>query len=118
MFWLKDTTTATSWGTYSRLETVMGALPHLVFIVPIAAAVLAARRRHWFAVTFYWSMSVILCNLALIYMPQPRYAAPVRAALLLLVMASGLSQAARIWRARSAAAPVPQPADACLSEPT
>ena len=94
MFRLKEVTTDTSWGSFTKMETLAGAFPYLPFIVPAAAAVWRARSAQWFAVTFAWAVSIVVCNLALIYMPQPRYAAPARVAFFILVMAAGLS----LWR--------------------
>ncbi len=91
MFYLKETTTALDWGTYTRWETIIGAFPYLSFLVPIAIVVVSARREKWFPVVSCWSASIVVLNLFLVYMPQPRYAAPVRMAFFVILMASGLS---------------------------
>lgn len=94
MFNLKEVTTATSWGSFTRFETFAAAFPYYPFLVPAAVLLWQSRREPWFAATFAWAASIIAMNLALIYMPQPRYAAPVRVAFLILVMACGST----LWR--------------------
>jgi hypothetical protein len=74
------------WATYSRREVVLAAFPHVVFAVPAALVLVRTQREWWFAPTAFWSASIIILNLALIYMPLPRYSAPVRAAFLTIVV--------------------------------
>jgi len=103
MFDLKRVTTATSWGSFTPFETISGTFPCWPLAVPVVAVIWYARDKWWFGVTFAWAASVILCNLTLIYMPQPRDAAPVRIAFFVLMMSAGLTFA-------SAAPSAPQPA--------
>jgi hypothetical protein len=44
-----------------------------------------------------WSVSIMLPNLALLYLFMPRYAAPVRMAFMVLFMAGGMSVVERVW---------------------
>ena len=79
------------WATYTRWEVVLAAFPHILFAVPAALVLTRAQREWWFAPTAFWSASIIVLNVALIYMPLPRYSAPVRAAFLTIVMLSAIT---------------------------
>jgi len=92
-------------GDFTRVETILAAVPHIYFYLAVAAVAFAARRTSWFGVTAFWSASVFFGNLALIHKAVPRYAAPIRVALLVLFMTAGLTALGDAWRARPARGP-------------
>jgi hypothetical protein len=78
-------------GTYTRLEVILSALPHLVFAIAAAGIMVAWRRAWWFGATAFWSISLIAFHMLFLYRFMPRYAVPMRAAFIALVMAAGMS---------------------------
>ena len=90
MFYLREVTTVTAWGSYTRFEVIMATLPHLFFVVPVLAICAQWRRDVWFRVTAFWAVPPIVLNLCLVYMYMSRYATPVRTGFLVLFMSAGL----------------------------
>jgi hypothetical protein len=90
MVWIKNDKTSAAWAVYTRRETILAAFPCILFAAPVAALAWQARRSAWLAPTLFWSVPVIVGNLLLIYMPDPRYSAPVRVAFLVLLSAVSL----------------------------
>ncbi len=88
------------WARYTREETLLAAFPHALFAVPVVAVLWRSRRDWWLGATAAWAGSVIALNLALIYMPLPRYSAPVRVAFWVMLAAAGFSEARRALAAR------------------
>jgi hypothetical protein len=87
--------------TYSRGEMIYATLPCLYLIVPVAGILVGWRRAWWFGPTAFWSLSIIALHLVFLYRFMPQYAAPVRAAFLIVFMAAGLSAAREAWRGRA-----------------
>ncbi len=87
---LKDVTTQTRWGAFTRTEVVMSMLPHVVLLLPAAAVAAVARRAWWFAPTLLWGLFLIVPHLAGVYLFFPRYAFVVRLGFLLPVVACAL----------------------------
>ena len=75
----------------ARWELLTGLFPFLPFTLPAVALLLERRREWWFSRTILWSAGIILGNLAVIMVFLPTYAAPVRIAFELLILAAGLS---------------------------
>ncbi len=90
MFVLKERSQASHWAGYSRIEILRSTFPYWFFYLPVAAIIHRSRRRPWFGVTLAWAAPTVLLNWLLIYMPFPRYAAPIELAFLVLLAATGL----------------------------
>lgn len=90
MAWIKNDKTSAAWAVYTRRETILAAFPCILFAVPVAVLAWRARGAKWLAPTLLWSLPVIVGNLAFIYMPDPRYSAPIRVAFWVLVAAVSL----------------------------
>ncbi len=91
MGYVKADKTAQAWGQYTRWEIVLAGLPYVLFSLPALGLAWRARRTKWLAPTAFWALSIILGNLAFIYMADPRYTAPARVAFLALASVTALS---------------------------
>jgi len=84
----------------NRREVAMTLFPYLPFVIPLAALALDAGRRAWFAPTFFWAGAIIAGNLAGVKIFLPTYAAPVRFASIVAIMAITLSKIADLREKR------------------
>lgn len=85
MFKLKGLTAEQEWGQFTRTEVIEFAFPYWLFYLAATAIILYARREKWWGPTVAWALPTVLLNWLLIYVPFPRYAAPIAMAFLVLL---------------------------------
>jgi|GEM_PF-1913365 len=73
-----------------RGELLTLLFPFLPFTLPSLALLVERRRQWWFPRTFVWTAAIVLGNLAVIMVFLPTYAAPIRIAFEVLILAGGL----------------------------
>ena len=100
MEYVKESKVSQTWAQYTRGEIMLAGLPLAVFLPAVAGLAWRARGEGWLGPTLFWSGSVTVGNLAFIYMADPRYTAPVRAAFVLFASAAAVAA----FRARASAA--------------
>ncbi len=90
MYRLKHLTAQQEWGRFTRAEVMAYTFPYWIFYLPVTALVVRTWRQRWMRITVAWALPMILLNWFLIYVPFPRYAAPMAVAFLVLFAVAGI----------------------------